>query len=518
MNLSRSSMIFRATLLTTAMLCIAPASAQAQATAMERLAAAIGDALKAATGKDVRRQRGVAEQVFAQPVMPAQLTPEAELKERNVRLKAYSAVAADWLDDRVKLQPAQQQKLQKIIQARIATSQVAARKPQDNNQRGNQGFSDYFAINFTDTKGAALDLNFLRKKKLLAEVALTPEQQSELDKFTIERKVFHDSANVGHILNQLDSELYFTADQRASMADIVRLKVPLGAACYSMNPMNYYFQQTPIAAVITGEKQLKCLGVAQKLRAADLAGTSRDVNAEQYVSFQSNEGIDLWQDKLKEAIQAQRKRMMRAVGVRVDFHRGQCEMPDVDARRLLVAGKGATDTLVAKWKTTASRQLKSYEEHAAMRGQGNFSFSIGAPDVQQIDGDSVWKHTIEQLLPAASDHLAHRNSVRMDATANFIVATLDRELWLSASQRDILFEAVRKELPSPDFQIQNSRYYLEVSLLMIPLFKLGKRDLAVLSDTQEIAFEAMKKPFQVQNSYVVVQMKNGGQMHLQIPK
>jgi hypothetical protein len=125
---------------------------------------------------------------------------------------------------------------------------------------------------------------------------------------------------------------------------------------------------------------------------------------------------------------------------------------------------------------------------------------------------------MQQLVPKSTDQLNLRDSVRLEATAKFVVAMLDKELWLTKAQREILIDAVRKELPSPDTKIQNANYFLEVTLLTIPMFKLSKRELSVLTDTQKAAFEAMKKPFQKQNSYILVQMQNGGQMHLQIPK
>lgn len=521
MNPLRSSTALKASLLITAMVCTsAPmaSKADAQETAMEQLAKAIGDALKAATGKNVKKKRVVAEQMWAQPAMPALLTPEAELKQRKVRLEAYSEVAAAWLDGCVSLQPEQQRALRATLDKEIATSQQAAKKPQPNRNGGTQGFSDHFAITFTDKNGAGKGLNVLQQKHLLAEANLTPQQLAALDEAAKERQEFYESAALGHILNQLDDELYFTTAQRAAIADVVREKAYLSAACYALHPVNYYFQQTPITSDIANVKQLDFLGEAQKRRAADLVGQNQHLESEQYISFQSNEGVDFWQEKLRDAMKSQRQRMMRAVAVRVDFHRASNEMSESDARHLQVAGKGATDATIAQWKTTSLQQLKSYEEHALQMGNGNFGFSLSVPDVQQVDSDPIWKHTVERLLPAASQQLTGRNNVRSDATAKFIVAMLDRELWLTQAQRDVLIDAVRKELPSPDTKIQNANYFLEVTLLTIPMFKLSKQDLAVLTDSQKSAFEAMKEPFQMQNRYVVVQMKNGGQMHLQIPQ
>lgn len=516
MNPLRSPKWLRAAVLITALLCVPAPQARAQQTAIEKLAEVLGDALKAATGREVKQKAAVARQVLAQPAMPAVLTPEAELKARKVRLDAFRDVSIAWLDGTVSLADNQQLLLEKTLDQAIASSQVAAKKPQANNQRMNRGYVDHFAITFTDTDGAARKVDLLHFEKLLAETDLTPEQAVRLAAAAKERREFHQSATLGHILNILDAELYFTAGQRTAIGDAAREKIQLNSACYALRPMNYYFQQTPITPLLKRGNHLNVLSEAQKRRATDLSATNTD-NAEQYVSFQSNEGIDLWQDTLRNAIKAQRERLTRAVAVRVDFHQALNEMSDSDARHLQVAGKGATDAAIARWKTTSRQQLKTFEQHA-MGAIGNFSFSLQVPNVDQIDADGIWKHSMEQLVPKSTDQLNLRDSVRLEATAKFVVAMLDKELWLTKAQREILIDAVRKELPSPDTKIQNANYFLEVTLLTIPMFKLSKRELSVLTDTQKAAFEAMKKPFQKQNSYILVQMQNGGQMHLQIPK
>lgn len=488
--------------------------AAAKKFALQKFAEGIAELVKAAAGGNAQKKEAEAVQFFGVQAPPKR---ESELKERKVRLEAYSKAATDWINSVVSLQPNQRQLLKKTLDGKIAASQLAGQKPKPNNIRIHQGFNDSFAINFTDTNGAAIDLNFLQQERLLAEISLTPDQQAALDEAKQERKAFHEAATVGHVLNLLDDHLYLTAAQRAIVADVVKDKVDLNAACYAVTPTNYYFQQTSIVPVFVKAQNLDALGETQKRRAGDLSATNRTANSEEYIIFRSDAGVDSWPQQLRDAMKAQRARMMRAIAVRVDFHNTSDELTDSDVRHLQVAGKGATETAIATWKTASLARLKGHEERAMQFGNGNFSFSIAVPDVQQFENHPIWEHAVERLLPTASDQLAARHEVRAEAMANFIVAMLDRELWLTKKQRDILIKAVREEVPLPDTRIVNANYFLEVSLLTIPMFRLSIQDLVVLTDSQKTALAALKKPFQKQGTRVIVQMQNGSQMHLQIP-
>lgn len=529
MNPLRYSTLLRATLLVVAMTSTpswlasaafgqeaAAEKAAARKPAIQKLTEGIADLVKAAFGVEEQPAVAVAVEAFGMDAMPGVVTPESELKKRKARLDVYSQASTDWLDTVVSLKAEQKEALKTSLDGRITKSQLEAKKPKRNN-RGSQRFSDHFAINFTESSGAAADLDFLRKTSLLAETNLTPEQQAALDAAKEERRAFHETATVGHILNILDQELYLTLAQRTSLEKQVRGKLNLQATCYALKPMNYYFQQVSIVPVLKRIPGDDLLGDAQRQRVEDLTANTQGPGSDQYVSFDSNDGIDSWQDQLRDGLKAQRARLMRSIAVRVDFYKGSEEMPDAAARRLLVAGKGATEKAIAQWKTTSLTQLKSYEQHAMQMGPGNFSFSLSVPDVQQLDNDPIWRQTVKDLLPNASKQSSERSTVRKDATANFIVAMLDRELWLTKKQRDAMFKAVRNKVPRPDTKIQNSNYFLEVTLLTIPLFKLSKSELAVLNESQQTVLAELKKPFQKQGSTVLVQMENGSQMHLRIP-
>jgi hypothetical protein len=513
----------------------APVAAQQRPqTTVEKVAEMLSQALKAATGKArPQRLRNVVPMQMAQPVQQEAPAPAAnEVQQRASRLQAYAAAMQAWITQQAELTPDQVQQFSASVEKAIEASQAKFQQAPRAHQQLNQQLSDYFPICFTAANGAAREIDVVphqshqsKNRELdlfpddrqVKNIQLTPEQRQQLLRAIEARFEFREQASLQHVLNLLDAELYLTADQRQQMGEGIAGMIDRDASCFSFQPTTYYFPQTSIARTIKPGPHLQVLTEAQQDRAKDLASMgSGSYNSEQYILFQSTEGVDTWQDKLTEASTEQRKRLTRAMDVRVAFHGLSQALSDQEIRHLRVAGKGAVEEVLAAWKEQSRRQLKSYEDQV-VRFNGNFSFGLNVADVYQLESNSIWKHAVESLTQNDTDALASRHNVRLDATARFVVAMLDRELWLNADQRQALLDAVKKELPDPDYRIANHRYYGEVTLLAIPLFKLSKTDLAILSPAQQKAWDAMQGMFQHDGNFVRVQMKNGGQMAFSLP-
>lgn len=495
------------------------AAQQRQQSAVEKLADAIGEALKAATGTaKPKRRPNVVPMQQVQPVQQVPPPAANEVKEREARLQRYSKTMQAWITQQGDLNPDQVQQLSTMMERVIESSQNRFRQAPRAAQQRNQQLSDYFPIRFTADKGAAREIQVLLPISRIKDVQLTAEQQQRLTQAAAERQEFLEEANVDYVLNMLDAELHFTIDQRDRIAPSIAKLIDRDASCFSFQPQTYYFPQTSIAKTIRPGKHLEVLTKAQRDRASDLASVgSGSYNSEQYILFQSTEGIDTWQDKLTDVTVEQRKRLSRAVHVRVAFHEVSQGLSEKEVHYLRVAGKGAVEEVIAAWKEQSRRQLKSYEDQVA-RFNGNFSFGLSVADVHKLEANKIWKHAVESLTTKDSDATAKRDAARLDATARFVVAMLDRELWLNSDQRHILVEAVRKELPDPDYRISNSRYYGEITLMCIPLFKLSKTQLTVLNPAQKQVWETMQSLFQWDGNFVRVQMRNGGQISFSLPR
>lgn len=493
-----------------------------KATVIEKFADLLGGALKAATGRKVPNRPAPALRALAQPMMPAvPLNREDELIDRHERLEAYADVSGEWLSTLLELNDAQQRTLRVTHDQEVALSQAdAKRRKVDNNDRSHRYFADYFVIKFTDTDGAARRLDFTRHAHKLQEVNLAEAQKRTLEELTAERKAFFESAALGQLMNLLDAELFFAPEQRVEFSDGLRSTVNLDVTGFAFTTSTYYFNQRIAGPLVQRGKFLNVLEDSQRRRLADITNAKNSSSSgRQYLLFSTSDGVDAWQEKLVTSIKEQRERLMRAIAVRVDFHRTQCNLSDETAHRLMVAGKGASDVVIAEWKRTSRTQLKGYEQQAAQWvGRGNMSFAVNLPNIQTLAANDIWTHSIESAVPEASDQLTERNRLRTQANAEFVVAMLDKELWLTQKQREHLIPVVFKMMPHPDKAMSSSSYYNELALLGMTMFKFPDQDLPILTDKQKRAWKAMKKPLQTNGNYILVQRRNGGQMHVGLPQ
>lgn len=456
-------------------------------------------------------------EAFEVPMMAvAAPVAKSELKKRAARLVAWSAAMRDWTSRVAKLSDEQKETLTEINSKVVeqAIDGPGAKVAPNNRIAQQQGFGDHFVINFTAPNGLAKSVDLTGDLSKLVFVKLTEKQKADLETAVKERRKFFQDANVGYILNLIDAELCLTEKQRDESAKIIRGSIDLDAACYAMQPMNYYFQQTSIATLFSNNAVRKLLTDSQKLRSSDSGNQTQ-----QSIMFKTNDGMDAWQDQLATVIRQQKGRLRRAADVRVDFEVTSAGLDEKDRRYLRVASKGAIEDVIKTWKTQTRQQLDSWGERAAGQFAGrNVSFGVTAADVKQFEKNKLWSFTVESLTEGKTTYSIKRDGIRSEAWARFVVAMIDKELWLSTSQREEMLKCVAAVMPPADYEVQNARYFREVGLLVIPLFKLSKRDLAFLTPAQKTAWDELKKPFQHQGNYVLVQMKNGGSMHLTIPK
>lgn len=491
------------------------AAQQKQKSALQFLAEMVKEAVEELVEEAV-------EEVVDEPVaiaMPAAVAaPEKEVKQRLERLNAWSKAMQDWVAVTAGLSDEQKKFLQTDLKAAVDKAQKDYGKGGNAAQmRMNQGLTDFFPIRMTSDNGAADKLDVTRFPKNIPSVKLSKEQQAKLDNAAAKRRKFQADAALGRVLNLIDRELFLTATQRAELGPAIRSRNSLTAQCYAFHPQNYYFQQTSVLPFIQAGPHLKMLNEAQQTRAADMSQQNGgSYNNERYILFQSNEGVDTWQDKLSEASKNQKKRLQRACAVRVAFYKSEHELPEKQARRLVVAGKGTVDEVVAAWKTQSRKQLKSFEDQAMRARGGNFSFGLNVADIHKIEQAGLWKTTLTSIAPDFASASSDRDSARRSAMTNFVVSLVDHELWLTADQRAKLTEKLGRQMPAPDYR-NNYQYFEEITLLAVALFKCSKQDLAILSDSQKAAWETIKKQMPFDGRYVRVPMKHGGQMSFRIP-
>ena len=486
---------------------------QQRKTFIEEFADAIGMAVRAAIGEEDREQ-AVMDVAVAAPMAVQPL--QDEVKRRKARISAYSEAMQTWIADVCELTDEQKARVKEVADRETKKSHDAWLKRDAN--AANQQLGDTFPIKFTIRYGTAQSLDLTRHYKKIQDI-LSEEQLAKLKKASSERRSFQIEAMVNRVLNMLDEELYLSKQQREEMFEPLKRRLNgMESSSFSFHGQSYYYQQQSIGFLLQRGDHLKGLNEPQRHRAKDLASMSNNnsYNTEQYILFQSNEGTDGWYKKLATSAKEQRQRVYRACAVRSAFYMSEWSLPEPASRHLTVAGKGIADRVIAEWKKTIERQLKTYEEQAGRFG-GNFSFSMQVVDLNQIETNDLWKHTIDRLKPEDAADIYDRATLLRNRQAQFLTAALDREMWFRPEQRDEVRQRIEKGLPTKAWQNPYRNYMDEVALLVIPLFKFSNRDASIFEGVQKKAWDTLKKEFEYNGRYVMVHMKNGGQFHFMLP-
>ncbi|MEZ6060552.1 MAG: hypothetical protein R3C19_09340 [Planctomycetaceae bacterium] len=225
--------------------------------------------------------------------------------------------------------------------------------------------------------------------------------------------------------------------------------------------------------------------------------------------------MDQWNSVLDEAVDEQRDRFILASELRTSWLQQTLDLKPEQTRHLTVAGKGAATQCVAKWKEQTRRSLDRWKDRAAQQFAGrNVRYGLSLPRTEQLDQNNLWQHTVQKFDTAGVQQ--ERSRFQRDAVARYLTAMLDKELWLTADQREPLEALVRESLPE-SFRPRQT-YLKEVELLVIPLFGIADDDVSqVLTKSQQAAWQEIRNQFQVNGRTVLMDTQNGNQFHFALP-
>ena len=455
----------------------------------------------------------VAKQVTPQPpvvvaAQPEFVVTEAELEKRQERLTAFSECMQGWIAKHAQLSAEQTAAMAAMVANAIKDSQL-----EHANQAGQQQtqLMDFFPIRMTGKDGAAtdIDLRFIRQR--LPALNLTTAQQQSLDKAIEERQQFHKDGALERVLNLLDRELFLTSDQRDAIGARCRKDFDLKEQCYGLQANNHFIRQRAVSPILRDRRIKPLLLDAQKKRAQDLAQKN---GSNQHVFFQLENGN--LEQKLTDAIVSQKQRLKNACDVRVAFYASTHALSDDHARHLSVAGKGTVDSVISEWKQQTRRSLNAQAQHAAQNLHMHFHFVVA--DINKIEKDELWKATLAKLTDsAATDSTGERAAQRRAGMAMFVVALLDRELWLTAEQRQELMQVVLPQMPDPDYSNHYRQHFEELLLLAVPLMDCSQQDLHMLSANQKSVIGLLRKQYEFNGRHATISMRQNGQFTIEIP-
>ncbi len=448
--------------------------------------------------------------------------PEQDVKDRLNRLQSHSVVLQDWIHLHAELSTEQKTQLGTSLQSSISKLQESW-KQQPNQRNQQQALDDFFPINFTDDTGPAFRLDEAGVQVVLDDDELPKETTSQLSDALNERKAFYRDAALGYVLNLLDDYLFLTPDQRQKMAEEMQsYRLNLDDACYSLHGKhsNYYqyFQSTSVTTTLASLKTAGLLTQSQEDITTDLRSQPSNATSNpNYMLISTGDDEETFHQQLRDTGKQQLKRLSQHVAARIDFYQSIGSLSDRNVRRLRLASKGAMDDVITSWKSNTTKSFERYQTQE-FAGQ-NMRIHMSLPTVESLVSNELWKDTVESMVPESSDGLFNRGRAIGNARAKFAVAMLDRELWLDSFQRERLLKSVSKLLPAGSGDSNSHRQSTdELSLLCIPLFKLSKLELTILSPAQRQVWAEMKKPFTEQNGYLRAKTKQFGNMSIRLSR
>jgi len=440
--------------------------------------------------------------VIAQPAQDPFGPKEKEAREN--RLKELGGTYLVWVDEICELTDEQEKKLTELV-----TKLATAAPPELNAQQQQQAqifryLPESSPILFNAATGPAGKFLTDLKKEISQEKILTDDQKIVLEDAVQNRAQWRHRCYSDELINLVDDQLYFTPAQREKIsADFAEQKPLRTHALYAFHNYNYYIPYEPATQQLKHFE--KHLTASQEKRLDDL----EQINPSSHITFNGADGIDQWYVTLDEETNRQQEKFRAAIDVRVSFYQSQNEIPQPDQRTLQVAGKGTTQKILSQWRETTLQTLRQYEDMQRQNNQ-NFSFGLQYPEVQNLEADPLWTHTIEKLM--LKDVGQQRAKMIQDADLEYLLAILDDELWLSKDQLDPIRELLRNKKVADDPSGYARSYYYSKELLRFAriVHLLNEEEVRPILNPQQMAvWDRIKGYFRVQGNYVTMQSRHG---------
>ncbi len=471
----------------------------------------LGDVFRGITGQ----KKKAAAPVILDAAMQFPAPAEKEMEKRKKRLEGFAAAQKNWIHSACELTDEQNAKFDKLVAERIQASQE--RRKKGNVQQ--RGLADYAPVQFTFTGAVNSTLDGAEWDRKVVEL-LTDDQSQRLSKANDERSQSLRLAQRDRILNIIDTELFFTSEQRPLVAQHIEEKLSLNVnKLYSLTNQTYYLRYESPQSLLNSLPPEGILNPAQKDRwTRVLKGNSSGAQSERYITFMSNDGVDGWYKTLDEALNHQAIRLTQAANVRIEYFTAEFELAEKDVQHLKLAAKGTIIYCMQTWKKSAKQNLQQWEERMNQQqfGNGNFGFSVAVPSTKVIEQHELWTNTLSEIGVDSTASSKDQVNQRQAAKMGYIISLLDRELWLTPKQRVQFQKVLASKLPKND--ISGYEYMYEVVLLAIPLVRLSEADVKkILTPEQIVAWSALKTQYAINGQVVTINMQNQGQFNIRIP-
>ena len=480
----------------------APTSMMQDGKLISEIGKLFGDALRELSEeKPAPAQPAAVMQAFGAP--PQKMAPgEADRKKHADRTQALAGVTQSWVTQTCQLDEAQQQQLQQVVTDSLKI-EVERYATKSNPNRGNVAFGPTTPLLFVhsdngktttvngqeiDSIGAIYSTELL---KLIQNDILNDTQKQQLQTALAERSEFQNAAFREYVVTLFDQELFLTEDQRRQMLEQISARSKkITSPFYSFIAQQYYLPNKSLSEVLSASKA-DFLDSRQKGRLKDLLAGDGNQN---YIMFQSSEGVDQWEETVKQAVPKQRRLYLNAAAVRIGYLERSLKLTPEQVEYLTIASKGATLGALGDWKVSTQQTIDQMKQHMA-QAQGNFGFSAQNISVDGLDQNEIWTSAVREVH--GDKQSGERSAAIRRAKAITVTALLDQEMWLMPPQRAAVLEFTEASMPRNFVKSDYDQYVRELILLAYPLHKATDTKVnEVLSEPQQAVWKQLKAFFQ----------------------
>jgi hypothetical protein len=460
-----------------------PAVAQERAGVLERIGAFFGGTV------EVEIEDGAVLVENLEVLVAAGEATPGEIVIRKKRLDAWCLAMEESLTEYLSLTGEQHAGFKELLAKELALSQRRWKK-----QDGNKAIADTTVILFTGRTGPTARIQSRAYGKGLSE-SLTEEQQERLSKLRTERNRRIGDWFARRATAVIDSELFLNDEQRTACFEDVRLRIARRSnGLYAFHKQHYYLPYEPARQFASKFKALQ-LTRAQQQRYQDLLGSDQNQNNHVMITVSTGNNEEN-QKQVEAACQTAKTRFLKVAAVRAEYIATSLKLPQDQTRYLEIAGKGATVRCLKAWKKQTEKQVEQFAKNPQFAG--GQQIGLGGPDVRTFSNDQLWKTAVKKVSSKTDLNVQEdREKHILDGAVSFVMATLDRELFLDDDQVEDLRSLVEETEPH---RVNTHQYYmLELAIMARMLVRIDDKQLAeVLNESQMECWKQIKTPFRFQ--------------------
>ncbi len=397
------------------------------------------------------------------------------------RVEAYLLSQKDWIDHHCQLTPAQSDRYDELISESL----------NNDSKRWSQGFllptaRDLLPITFVfDGLGQKKFDAPLWHKKI--DSFLTNSQQAVLNEARHEREARLRSEIRDHAYAELNGLLYFTPMQRPLVEQHLDSMISKSKTmCFSISNKKAFFPYAYTIELLAGfPHEYITPPQAAMLR---LKRSNHLPSTRWSLVLTRSDSPEATNKKIDQLAERLRQELMRPVMVRFDCLIAFLDLSPADARRLEVAAKGAVHYKVNESKNSALQSYRNTEARMNNAQPGvalRYSVTFPRPGIDAVFSHPIIQEVDQSLEEEFESYFKVNAQNEHKARIAYIVSLLDRELWLTQTQREAFTELITGRMAVKPITSPDDIY--EIVLIAFPLATISDQEVSEILDQSQLA-------------------------------